>query len=187
MKVSTRRARVGLVAAIAALVPHACKPTAGPADAQADAAPEDPKAAFVPRIPDAATLPGDFSPPKDPWVAPPPLPPTSPWFGFEPFPGAELLCGEEVAMAKSGKLREIHWATYGVTTPVADVLAFYRRRDAGTQEVDRDEVTFVVGKSQKLSVVRLPTSQPFPRCERTPKPSYKGIIVVSRAEGHPGP
>jgi len=138
---------------------------------------------FQPFVPKSATLPGDFSPPKDP-VTHVPEPEAKPqWFGFDPFPGAELLCAEQVAAAKTGKLREIHWVTYGIAAPGSEIIAFYKRRDAGALELDRDETTFTLGKSHRLSVVRLPTTQPYPRCEHGPKPTHRAIVVVSQAEG----
>lgn len=136
---------------------------------------------FAPWVPKSATLPGDFSPPKDPLTHAPEADVKPQWFGFEAFPGAQLLCSETVAAAPTGKLREIHWATYGVATPASEVIAFYKRRDAGALELDRDETTFVVGKAHRLSVVRLPTTQPYPRCDKPPKPTYKAVVVVSEA------
>ena len=161
-----------------------CKPKAASlygdadsADAEADVT-SDPD--FGPLVPKSASLPGDFSPPKDRMIVtpPPPVPPA--WFGFEPFPGAELLCAEQVAAASTGKVREIHWATYGIAAPGSEIIAFYKRRDAGALEVDRDETTFALGKTYRLSVVRLPTSQPYPRCEHAPKKTHKAIVVVSQ-------
>lgn len=138
--------------------------------------------ATEPMVPGSATLPGDFSPPKDPpkREEPPPVPP--PWFGFEPFPGAELLCDEHVAGSPTGKIREIHWAAYATSSPAYEVTAYYKRRDAGAVEIDRDETTFPLGKTVKLSVIRLPTTQPYPRCEKTPKAGQRAVIVISKSE-----
>ncbi len=138
--------------------------------------------ATEPLVPGSATLPGDFSPPKDPPKHEAPPPPPQPWFGFEPFPGAELLCDEHVAGSPTGKILEIHWAAYATTSPGYEVTAYYKRRDAGAPEIDRDETTFSLGKSVKLSVIRLPTTQPYPRCEKTPKTGQRAVIVISKAE-----
>ena len=160
-----------------------CKPTIVADAGDGDGGDAESTSDFRPLVPKSATLPGDFSPPKDP-VAHVPEPEAKPqWFGFEPFPGAELLCAEQVATAKTGKLREIHWATYGIAAPGSEIIAFYKRRDAGALELDRDETTFTLGKSHRLSVVRLPTTQPYPRCEHAPKPTHRAIVIVSQAEG----
>lgn len=135
----------------------------------------------APLIPVSATLPGEFSPPKDP--APPPAtpPPEAPWLDFEAYPGAELLCDEHVVTQPGGKMRELHWASYASESPHYEITSFYKRHDAGAPEVDRDETTFAHGRTHRLSVIRLPTTQPFPRCERAPKAKHRAVIVVSRS------
>ncbi len=183
-KAHARRGRVGIGVRIgiglALLALLGCKSGAEGVKA-GEPSPLEPSPA--PLIPASATLPGDFSPPKDPPVAPPPVASAAPpWFGFETFPGAEPLCDEHVAVAPGGKLREIHWASYATASPHYEVSSFYKRHDAGAPEQDRDETTFANGKALRLSVIRLPTSQPYPRCERGPKPTHRTVLVVSRAE-----
>lgn len=180
-----RRPWLDALALLALLAPAAgcagCKHAAQAGQGDAGAARSAARATSAPLIPESATLPGEFSPPKDPApsaVVPTPEPP---WLGFEAYPAAELLCDEHVATPPGGKLREIHWASYGSESPHYEITSFYKRHDAGAPEVDRDEATFVQGKSQRLSVIRLPTSQPFPRCERAPKAKHRAVIVVSRA------
>ncbi len=134
------------------------------------------------------TLPGNFTAPPAPPTQEEPQKPTQEWFGFEPYPGAELLCRAVTAAPPNlgGKgPREIHWATYASTSSTGEVLAFYKRRDAGVLEMDRDETTFAMSRAIKLSVLHLPTSQPFPRCEKPPRPDHKTLMVVSRAEYPP--
>lgn len=171
--------------AAAALVFGCQKPTVDLSDASLDGgdggAFEHDYRALVPK---SATLPGNFSPPKDPVVPQQEPAPPPPWFGFEPFPGATLLCSEQVAATKGSKVREVHWATYGVTSSAYEVSAFYKRRDAGVLELDRDETTFVLGKTHRLSVVRLPTTQPYPRCERSPAKDQRAVIVLSRTDAN---
>ncbi|MBK6460671.1 MAG: hypothetical protein IPF92_06650 [Myxococcales bacterium] len=135
----------------------------------------------APLIPASASLPGEFLPAKDPVPHPAPPAPEPTWLGFEAYPGVELLCDEHVTAAPGGKVREIHWASYGSESPHYRITSYYKRHDAGAPELDRDEATFALGRHQRLSVIRLPTTQPFPRCERAPKPKHKAVIVVSRA------
>jgi len=167
---------------VAVVVCGCPKPTVDLSEAGSDGGDGSVEHDFRALVPKSATLPGDFSPPRDPVVPQKEPPPPPPWFGFEPFPGATLLCAEQVAATKGAKVREIHWATYGVVSPAHEVSAFYKRRDAGALEVDRDETTFVLGKTHRLSVVRLPTTQPYPRCDHTPARDHRAVIVLSRAE-----
>ena len=174
--------RTALRDALALLALRAsCKRAAQAGQGDEAAARSATRASSAPLIPESATLPCEFSPPKDPAPSPVAPPREAPWFGFEAYPAAEPLCDEHVATPPSGRLREIHWASYGSESPHYEITSFYKRHDAGAPEVDRDEATFVQGKALRLSVIRLPTTQPFPRCERAPKAKHKAIIVVSRA------
>jgi hypothetical protein len=79
--------------------------------------------------------------------------------------------------------REISWSEYATKDDAARVIAFYQRdAELGTLTTDGDETSLRLRSGVRISIFRLPTKQPFPKCSNSAAPTAaeQTLVVIHK-------
>jgi len=98
--------------------------------------------------------------------------------GFAAYPGARELCNQHVLGASQGKRVEIQWRSFASGDTLADVTAFYIKRDAKNAQRKSGSLEVHHGEGRILTASPASNAE-LPSCSSKPKTTEKSVIVVS--------
>lgn len=100
------------------------------------------------------------------------------WMGFTEYPGARELCDEVVRGQGDKGPVEIHWRSFTSGDALADVIAFYARREGKNAQRSSDSLEVHRGADHILSAYAA-SKKDVPSCASKPNAGEKTIIMVS--------